>query len=230
MDFQAFLTNISVASVLGLAIGLEREMRHHDVGMRTATLVCIGSALFVSLSRFLIPSNAPYVAAQVVSGIGFLVGGAIIREGFSVRGLNTAGTLWCTAAIGTLSGVGAISEASIGAVIVLALNSLMRQVSGRFDDWVKLYAKPEADYQLNVICHLDVEVAVRSELMAAIRDKSGFEIRALQGRANGQAEHRTIYATIHARSADDSFTERVVAQMLGRNGVVGAGWDRMDSR
>src|SRR5262245_50173167 len=96
---------------MGVAIGLERQFRQHTAGLRTNALVCVGAALFVSLSRFISPDTSPTrVAAQVVSGIGFLGGGVILREGFNVRGMNTAATLWCSAAVGTLAGAGLLIQ------------------------------------------------------------------------------------------------------------------------
>src|SRR6266403_2205956 len=107
MDPLLYAANIAVAFLLGLAIGLERELRHHEAGLRTNALVALGAALFVSLARLYDHEGSPTrVAGQVVSGIGFLAGGVIIRDGFSVKGLTTAATLWCTAAVGTLAGSG----------------------------------------------------------------------------------------------------------------------------
>src|SRR5277367_6021962 len=107
LDFPIFARNVGVALLMGFAIGLERQFRQHPAGLRTNSLVCIGAALFVSLSRLITPESSPTrVAAQVVSGIGFLGGGVILREGWNVKGMNTAATLWCSAAVGTLAGSG----------------------------------------------------------------------------------------------------------------------------
>lgn len=95
MDPLAFAANVGTAFLLGLLIGLERELRRHEAGLRTNALVALGAALFVSLSRLFDNEGSPTrVAGQVASGIGFLAGGVIIRDGFSVRGLTTAATLW----------------------------------------------------------------------------------------------------------------------------------------
>jgi len=99
--------NLAVATVLSATIGFERQWRQRLAGLRTNSLVAIGAASFVIFAS-LIPGEASptRVAAQVVSGIGFLGAGLIFREGMSVRGLNTAATLWCSAAIGVLAGAG----------------------------------------------------------------------------------------------------------------------------
>src|SRR5579872_3906396 len=107
MEVLHFTLNVAVALFLGVLIGLERQFRQHAAGLRTNALVCVGAALFVALGVMVEPgAGTARVASYVVSGLGFLGGGVILREGFSVRGLNTAATLWCTGAVGALSGAG----------------------------------------------------------------------------------------------------------------------------
>jgi putative Mg2+ transporter-C (MgtC) family protein len=119
------LLRLSVAAALGGAIGFERELRERGAGLRTHLVVCVGSALFtlVSAYAFAGPRVDPTrIAAQIVSGIGFLGAGAIIRQGLSVRGLTTAATLWLVAAIGMASGAGYYDAAIIataGALLTL---------------------------------------------------------------------------------------------------------------
>jgi putative Mg2+ transporter-C (MgtC) family protein len=118
-----------VAAVLGAAIGLEREIHEHPAGMRTHLLVCVGSAIFTELSIYSfqppggangsVPTDPSRVAAQIVSGIGFLGAGAILKYGTSIRGLTTAASLWATAAIGMATGAGAWAIGAVGAVIVI---------------------------------------------------------------------------------------------------------------
>ena len=95
--------NLAVAVVLGSAIGFERQWRHRLAGLRTNTLVALGAASFVVFEALVPDESSPTrIAAQVVSGVGFLGAGVIFREGLNVRGLNTAATLWCSAAVGVL--------------------------------------------------------------------------------------------------------------------------------
>src|SRR5271154_5826230 len=107
MDYNLvrFTLNVGAAMLMGVALGLERQYRSHPAGLRTNSLVCVGAAMFVSLSG-LMGVNDTRIASYIVSGIGFLGGGVIIREGFNVRGMNTAATLWCSAAVGSLAGAG----------------------------------------------------------------------------------------------------------------------------
>ena len=132
LDWQEVLLRVVVAAVLGAAIGFEREIREREAGLRTHLLVSVGSALFTIVSAYgfadVIQNTDPHVlvrydpsrvAAQIVSGIGFLGAGAIIRQGFSIRGLTTAATLWLVAAIGMAAGAGYYSGAVITTLLAL---------------------------------------------------------------------------------------------------------------
>jgi len=124
--------------VLGAAIGFERELREHDAGLRTHMLVAVGSALFTIVSAFgfhdvlaesspsLVRLDPSRIAAQIVTGIGFLGAGAIIRQGISVRGLTTAATLWVVAAIGMAAGAGSYLVAVFGTAAALFALSPLR--------------------------------------------------------------------------------------------------------
>jgi putative Mg2+ transporter-C (MgtC) family protein len=119
---------VAVAAGLGGAIGIERELREREAGFRTHLLVSVGAALFTIVSAYAfhdfryghgITYDPTRIAAQIVTGIGFLGAGAIIRQGLSVRGLTTAATLWVVAAIGMASGAGYYSAAVITTLAVL---------------------------------------------------------------------------------------------------------------
>ncbi len=99
----AIVGRMALAAVLGALIGLEREYRGYPAGVRTMALVCMGSALFADTTS-LFGGDPSRVVAQVVSGIGFLGAGLILREGFSVKGITTAATIWTTAAVGVAVG------------------------------------------------------------------------------------------------------------------------------
>jgi putative Mg2+ transporter-C (MgtC) family protein len=118
---------IATAAVLGAAIGLEREFGSQPAGLRTHMLVSLGAALFTLAGVGLEHTDPTRVAAQVVTGIGFLGGGAIFKEGVNVRGLTTAASLWVTAAIGLAVGLRAWEAAVVTTVLALAVLWLVKQ-------------------------------------------------------------------------------------------------------
>ena len=136
MMLQDFVIRALCAAIIGGIIGFERQWRNKMAGIRTNVLVALGSFLFVTLSMIIEGESSPTrISAQIVSGIGFLGGGVIIRDGLNVRGLNTAATLWCSAAAGVLSSAGLILEAFIGSVLVLLVNIILRYVPRRLEKW-----------------------------------------------------------------------------------------------
>lgn len=101
-----FTFNVSLSILAGFAIGIEREARHKDAGISTHTLVIMGSMLFTFISSQIEPENSARIAAQIVTGIGFLGAGLILKDGTTVRNLTTAASLWFAAAIGMSFGFG----------------------------------------------------------------------------------------------------------------------------
>jgi putative Mg2+ transporter-C (MgtC) family protein len=142
LNWDQELLRISIAAGLGGAVGLERELREREAGLRTHLVVCVGSALFTLVSAYgfhaflvdggnLVRTDPTRIAAQIVSGIGFLGAGAIIRQGLSVRGLTTAATLWLVAAIGMACGAGYYTPALIATAVALITLGPLRIVAFR---------------------------------------------------------------------------------------------------
>lgn len=129
-----FTLRILVALGAGLLIGFERQLRHKSAGLRTTALVAFGSALFVLLSIIITQKTGDVtrIIGQVVTGIGFLCAGMIFRDGFSVHGLTTAATIWCSSAIGCLAAAGYYTETFIATFIILAVNLILKPV----DEWL----------------------------------------------------------------------------------------------
>jgi putative Mg2+ transporter-C (MgtC) family protein len=120
------LAQIAAAGVLGAALGMERELGAQPAGLRTHMLVCLGAAIFTLSGTGLAVGDPTRIAAQVVTGIGFLGGGAILREGATVRGLTTAASLWLTAAIGLAVGLQRWFTAVLATVLGLAVLSAVK--------------------------------------------------------------------------------------------------------
>ncbi len=124
-----FFIYLIICFSLSFLIGIERQYRRRVVGLRTSILVSIGSFLFVSFTFSVGAADVSRIASQVVAGIGFLGAGVILKEGTRVKGLTTAATLWCDAAIGILCAGGAIKEAFLGTVVILFANIVLRYIN-----------------------------------------------------------------------------------------------------
>jgi putative Mg2+ transporter-C (MgtC) family protein len=125
------IVRVGLATLLGVAIGIERQWRARMAGLQTMALVCMGAALFLVLGAYTFhrDTDPTRVAAQIVSGIGFLGAGVIMKQGSSVIGLNTAATLWATAAVGALAGAWMWREAIAGAAIIIAGNTFLHPLA-----------------------------------------------------------------------------------------------------
>lgn len=168
MDYLVFLERITICFILGIIIGFERQYRRRIAGIRTISLVTIGAFLFVSVSELTVANDVSRVAAQVVSGIGFLGAGVILRDGTNIRGLNTAATLWCSAAVGTLTALGLVVEAIIGVFFILFSNIVLRFISrvimGRINPKVEHYV-------LTIECLPEKEMIVKNLIIQKLKSQ-----------------------------------------------------------
>jgi putative Mg2+ transporter-C (MgtC) family protein len=144
---------IFLATFLGSLIGLERQWRQRFAGLRTNALVATGAAAFAAAAVSpLCPSPAPFLGA-IVSGIGFLGAGVIFKEDFSVSGLNTAATLWCSAGVGTLSGMGLMREALVLAALVVGINVVLRPIARHLSQGpADAASEMESTYKIYSLC------------------------------------------------------------------------------
>ena len=163
MEYRVFLYRISISFLLSLLVGLERQVRGRAIGLRTSVLVSIGTFMFVSFSVQMMAYDVTRIASQVVSGIGFLGAGVIIKDGTNIKGLNTAATLWCNAAIGVLCAGGLIVEATIGTCFILFSNIVLRYFTRKvhLTKCVKIYD----DFVLKVTCEGEISDVIRKQIM-----------------------------------------------------------------
>ena len=158
MELKIFILRITICFILSILIGIERQYRHKTVGLRTNVLVSLGAFMFVSASFYVVDSDATRIAAQVVSGIGFLGAGVILKDGNRIKGLNTAATLWCVSSIGVLTAFGILKEAAIGTLFILISNIALRLVSHKIMDKVKT----QENCIIDIICEKDEEKIIRN--------------------------------------------------------------------
>ena len=137
MSTTEFLMRLGMATLAGLIVGFERQWHHKETGLKTNMLVAIGAATFVLLSIKVSEStpniDVTRITAQVVMGVGFLGAGVIFREGPNVHGLNSAATIWCSAAIGCMAASGYFIETLICTFLVVILNTIIEPL----EDWLK---------------------------------------------------------------------------------------------
>jgi putative Mg2+ transporter-C (MgtC) family protein len=225
MTLLDFAGRLGLALLCGALIGLERQWRQRMAGLRTNTLVTVGAALFVLAAGLTTKSSAPSnIPAQVVSGIGFLGAGVILRDGLSVRGLNTAATLWCAAGVGMLAGFGLPLEALLGTLAVLIANLVLRPLARRIDRQPGVPEETPSLYRVNVVCRADQEAHVRSLLLYAVGG-SGLALRRLQSQDSANPAQIEVRADLVGQGNQDAAVEQAVARLSLEPGVSAVGWE-----
>jgi len=129
------ILRLLLAAGLGAAIGVERELRRKPAGLRTNILIALGSALFTTMSLELAREGGTpdRVTSQIVTGIGFLGAGAILRDGGNVHGMTTAATIWVNAAVGVAAGAGQYMMASVATALTLVVLALLGPLERYFE-------------------------------------------------------------------------------------------------
>jgi putative Mg2+ transporter-C (MgtC) family protein len=211
------------AFVLGSVIGLERQVRQRTAGLRTNVLVAVGAAIFVDMAKRLSGNEgAEHVVAYVVSGIGFLGAGAIMREEGSVRGLNTAATLWGSAAVGACAGAALYPEAVLGSAFVLCANTLLRPIVNRIN-------RQPLDVKASEVTNTFHVIAAREnkrEALAALEhvlEEAQHPVNDLTVRAFGANEVQ-IEAQLLATSVDGNELDRLAQRLSAEASINQAFW------
>jgi len=226
MNYLHFAANIGVAFLMGIMIGIERQYGQHRAGVRTNTLVCVGSAIFVSLSHALVTNgDATRIAGQVVTGIGFLGGGVILREGFSVRGMNTAATLWCTAAVGTLAGAGLAVESFLATLAILTANLLLRPLAHWIDKQAKNSGMVETVYRFHVVCKEEQAALVRSICMRHINSQPELLVQGISTKELEGTTQAAVIVDIFATCRKDKFMNDLVERLNLEECVSSVSWE-----
>ena len=202
--FVLTLGKLAVAFVLGLAIGLERQLRQRTAGLRTNVLVAIGAAAFTDMGMQLMGAEGGVrIIAYVVSGIGFLGAGVIIKDGTNIRGLNTAATIWCSGAVGAYSGAGMPGESAALAIAVLMGNTLLRPLVNWVNRRPISEGMTEAEYRIHIICRPDVVPDVR-ELVQDVLEAAHYPVKegATTSENDDQVELEVILVPNSAKEAE----------------------------
>lgn len=218
-----FALRLAVGVGCGALIGLERQWRARRAGLRTNALVAAGATLFVLYAAATADTSPTRVASYVVSGIGFLGGGVILREGVNVRGLNTAATLWCSAAVGVLAASGHVIFTLIGTGTVLAIHVFGRPL-GRLIDRAENTEDDEGlqPYLVQVTCRPKSETYARAQIVQhAI--SNDMTLRGIHARQTGDDEI-TLNAFLLTDRHSPAKLERLVAELSLQAGVRTVQW------
>jgi putative Mg2+ transporter-C (MgtC) family protein len=222
-----FLINLGAALLMGVAIGLERQYRQHPAGLRTNALVCVGAALFVSLPGLWGHDLSPdRIVGQVVTGVGFLGGGVILREGLNVKGMNTAATLWCSAAVGALTGAGYPLYGAVGTGVVLAMHLGLRPVARWIDAHTRKAADVETSYRIHVVCEHRQEAVVRTILMRHVSSHPSLILQGIALQDGTQPDQATVTADIFSASRNDRAMEDLTSRINIEPGVTSVRWEQ----
>lgn len=218
--------HLGVALACGAVIGSERQVRQRMAGLRTNALVALGAAAFVIFSQLVPNEVSPTrVAAQVVSGIGFLGAGIIFRDGFNVHGLNTAATLWCSAAVGLISGIGAWEYALLLTVCVVFVNLGLRPLVKFLKRHTKAGVPIIRAYRVQLSAEVKDEAAMRA-LLLRILPLNGLHISELSAQpSDGLVE---LCATVTGEGTSDQTVEQAMAQLGTEPGIRRLRWMAAD--
>ncbi len=219
--------------LLGAAVGFERQLRSRTAGVRTNALVSLGAALFVIMGAFSFTgaeADPTRVAAQIVSGIGFLGAGVIMKQGASISGLNTAATLWASAAVGALAG-GGMYLVALGGTAAIVLSNIVLRPLGRLLDragGARTREPVAAEYEFVVRSAAASEVAVRSQVVAALQHPE-FTVHALEANdvSPGEVE---LTARLVARERNDAALETAIADIVPVPEVTSVRWRARELR
>ncbi|MGW8123521.1 MgtC/SapB family protein [Roseivirga echinicomitans] len=230
VDMAEYILRIAAAFLLGGIIGFERQWQQKNAGLLTNTLVAIGSASYVLLSIDLhsISGGDPgRVTAQIVTGIGFIGAGVIMKDGFDVKGLNTAATIWCSAAVGTLAGMGLLLEASLTTAAIVLSHLILRPVSIRLSR-LSAYRKTEVKetyYQISVQCGLNKEANVRFLLMSHLKTNNQLMMRSIdRALIETNPEEIIIQVEVATIGKQEILLENLVTSLIMKLEVTKAGW------
>lgn len=225
-NYTEFLFQITVCFLLSSCIGIERQYRRRSIGLRTIILVSLGSFLFVRYSFSFPDSDMNRIAAQVVAGIGFLGAGVIIKDGKTVKGLTTAATLWCAAAIGVLCSANLLFEAAIGTLFILFTNIILRSVNSKINN---LSGNINYNlYSFSIICEEKNEDQILKIIKEIVKaNKASINSIETSDTENGNIK---LDICIIIYSDGDIITSEIMQKLPGRKDVISISLNKKDKR
>ncbi len=217
------LARMGLALLLGCLIGLERQLHQKMAGLRTNALVALGSAGFVVFSALTAQGDPTRVAAQVVSGIGFLGAGVIMHQGVNVHGLNTAATLWCSAMVGTFAGGGFWVPSCVATFLIIITNLLLRRLVFRLHLPSMRPVVSDVCYTIEVTSRGAEEAHTRSLLLHSLTE-AGLGLREIDSADIPETTKVTVIAQAQALRRMDAALEQIVGRLSLEPHVSAVSW------
>ncbi len=224
---QSTFPRLLLALLLGTLIGAERQWRQRAAGLRTNALVCFGAAAFVDLGSTVAPGTTQIIA-YVVSGVGFLGAGAIMKDGGNIRGLNTAATLWCSAAVGACAGAGEMLDAVFVTVLLIAINIVLRPLSRFIDRRSLAVLDTHALYRLRIICPTEHQTATEFQLTRTIAGRSLMLLELHADRIE-ETENSMVQAMIESSTRDPLMLNKLTEELRALPWIDSVDWTEAES-
>lgn len=220
-----FALRLIAANAMGATVGLERQWRQRMAGTRTNALVAAGAAAFVMGGALLEGdvSARGRIVSYVVSGVGFLGAGVIFKDGASVRGLNTAATIWCSAAIGAISGLGSLNLALVLAAVVLLTNMVLRPLAYRLHPVLPEATPVETFYEVRVSCPTSASAHIRSLLLSTISHLR-VTLQSIHGEQEEASNRTHIRAEITTAGRNNEALEQIAMRLSIEDDVSNLSW------
>jgi len=225
METLEFSLRLGAALLMGAVVGLERQWRQLMAGTRTNALVAAGAAAF-AMCGYMVRDNSrgeAQIVSYVVSGVGFLGAGVIFKDAGSVRGLNTAATIWCSAAVGAICGLGNPLPALVLTAAVLITNIVLRPLSYRLYPAHTAGEEQEVAYGFELICHPDNEAHIRA-LMLQTMSRSSLALTALRSEDIEGTPKMKVTAQIRGIGRQHEVLEQLVERLSLEATVSSVSW------
>ena len=224
MTLEEFIIRVLIVAAIGFIIGVERQLTGHVAGLKPTVVIAIGSMVFVSV-EIVLGNNDARMAANIITGIGFLCSGVILKNGLSVNGLNTSATLWATAAISVLVGYGYEIYGIIAAGILLIFNLILPFVSKIFKP-IKFFTdiSNEDDFYIHVVClRADVN-KVKEIIMSNVTEKLKIDSVQVSAITEDKFRVKARVGSNHRRTNDVV----AIADKLFDSGVLSVSWEKSE--
>ena len=224
MTVSEYAIRLGVAFAMGSIIGIERQWRERMAGLRTNSLVSVGSASFVLIAMLTTNEQSPTrIAAQIVTGIGFLGAGVIMRDGLNIKGINTAATLWCSAAVGTLAGSGFLKESFMSTVVIFGANIILRPIAHHMNKRPINFSELESTYRFTITCKPREEKDVKFKFQQAV-SQEGLRIDTMKIKKLKISNEIEIKIDIPTISVKSEVAERIAGMISNNESITAIEW------